>query len=137
MSDYERMLTDIGMTQEFFDKVIEICDKIGIIKPQTDIYYKGESEIQGVGIFAHKNIKEGDVIGLASVDRINKTLLGRYTNHSDNKNAMFYYLANDDQIMIATKDIDKDEEIVIDYRDNLLNSLSKMMLKIQDYEKCI
>jgi SET domain-containing protein len=137
MSDYEKMLTDIGMTQEFFDKVIEMCDKIGIIKPQTDMYYKGESEIQGVGIFARKNIKEGDVIGLASVDRINKTLLSRYTNHSDNKNAMFYYLANDDQIMIATKDINKNEEIVVDYRDNLLNSLSKMMLKIQDYEKCI
>tara|TARA_R100000315_G_C5119351_1_gene68185 strand:- start:93 stop:506 length:414 start_codon:yes stop_codon:yes gene_type:complete len=137
MSDYEKMLTDIGMTQEFFDKVIEMCDKIGIIKPQTDMYYKGESEIQGVGIFARKNIKEGDVIGLASVDRINKTLLSRYTNHSDNKNAIFYYLANDDQIMIATKDINKNEEIVVDYRDNLLNSLSKMMLKIQDYEKCI
>jgi SET domain-containing protein len=137
MSDYEEMLADIGMTQEFFDKVIEMCDKVGIVKTQTDMYYKGESEIEGVGIFACKNIKQGDVIGLGSIDRINKTLLGRYTNHSDNKNAMFYYLANDDQVMIAVEDISKDEEIVIDYRDNLLNSLAKMMAKIQSYEKCI
>tara|TARA_R100001082_G_scaffold90719_1_gene57303 strand:- start:524 stop:937 length:414 start_codon:yes stop_codon:yes gene_type:complete len=137
MSDYKEMLADIGMSQEFFDDIIKMVDKLGVVEPKSDIYYKGESKIQGIGIFAAKKIKADDTIGLGSVDIINNTILSRYTNHSNNKNAMFYYLANGDQIMVATKNIDKDEEILVDYRDNFLNALSKLLAKIYRNEKCI
>ena len=137
MFGYKKMLSDTGMSQEFFDTIIKFCDEIGIIEPNSKIYYKGESKIQGIGIFAAKDIKKGDIIGLGSVDAINKTTLSRYTNHSDNNNAMFYYLANDDQIMIATEDINQNKEIVVDYRDNLLNALSKLVAKTYSHEKCI
>ena len=137
MSGYKEMLADIGMSQEFFDNVIRVIDELGVVEPKSDIYYKGESKIQGVGILAAKNIKAGDTIGLGSVDIINRTVLSRYTNHSNNKNAMFHYLANGDQIMVAIKNIDKDEEILVDYRDNFLNALSKLLAKIYRNEKCI
>ena len=134
MFGYKKMLVDIGMTQEFYDNMMKVCDNIGIVDVKTDLYYKGESNIQGIGIFAAKKINKDDIIGLGSVDLINKTCLSRYTNHSDDKNAIFHYLANDDQVMVAIRDIDKDEEILVDYRDNMLNIITKLLEKIKNCE---
>ena len=36
---------------------------------------------------------------------------------------MFYYLKNNDVVMVATKHIDKDTEILINYRDHVLNKI--------------
>ena len=117
MFGYKRMLVDLGIDQ---DQMNTIVDSLNVIDVKTDKYYKGNSNIHNKGIFALKNIVKDDIIGLGSIDNINKTFLGRYTNHSDNSNAMFYYLFNDDVIMVALENIDKDEEILINYRDHVL-----------------
>ena len=79
------------------------------------------SKIHGIGVFALRKILKEEIIGLGSVDGTHKTILGRYTNHSDDNNAMFYYLKAHDVVMVAGRDIDKDEEILINYRDHVLN----------------
>ena len=117
MFGYKEMLVDLGVDQ---DQINTIVDSLNVINVKTDKYYKSDSIIHGEGIFALNDIVENKVIGLGSIDNINKTFLGRYTNHSDNPNAMFYYLYNDDVVMVANKNISKDEEILINYRDHVL-----------------
>ena len=107
------MLEDVGVSAKQLDTIT----KTGrVAEFDNDTYYKDKSDIHGVGIFAKKDIAKGEIIGLGSIDLKCKTPLGRYTNHSDNNNAMFYYLYNDDVIMIAEKDIPQFNEILINYR---------------------
>ena len=69
-----------------------------------------------------RKILKEEIIGLGSIDGKHKTILGRYTNHSDDNNAMFYYLKNRDVVMVVERDIDKDEEILINYNIFLIDS---------------
>ena len=116
MSGYIGMLKDLGITQDQMDYV---TNHQTIIEFESDIYHKSESKIHGIGIFALNKILKEDIIG--SVDGKHKTILGRYTNHSNDNNAMFYYLKTHDVVMVAERDIDKGEEILINYRDHVLN----------------
>ena len=118
MLGYKKMLLDLEITQDQMDIVVE-C--LNVIDVKTTKYYKDSSKIHGEGIFASNNMVVGSVIGLGSIDEVNKTFLGRYTNHSDSANAMFYYMANGDVVMISQKPISKGEEILIDYRDHTLH----------------
>ena len=112
------MLKDLGVTQDQIDYATNLHT---VIEFKSDIYYKDKSKINNMGIFALKNILKKEIIGLGSIDSKYKTILGRYTNHSNNNNAMFYYLKTHDVVMMAERDIDKDEEILINYRDHVLN----------------
>ena len=94
-----------------------------LLKTSGDDWYIGSSDIAGQGIFAGKPYKEGDVIGVAmnsgDTDDFgakiwNLTPLARYYNHQEKantktkKNGTSYDL-------VATKDIDQDEEITCSY----------------------
>ena len=117
MNDYIGMLEDLGVTQELVDHMT----KSGLVTEfESDIYYKDNSSIHGIGVFASKDIYKNNVIGLGTIDNKHKTTLGRFTNHSDNSNARFYYLENKDIIMVAEKYISKGQEILINYRDHVL-----------------
>ena len=127
MHGFIEMLKDLNITKE---KLNTITNSGTAIEFKSDLYYKDKSSIHGVGVFALKNINKGDIIGLGSIDNKYKTTLGRFTNHSDFNNAMFYYLKNNDVVMVATKYISKNLEILINYRDHVLN-------KIYLNEKCL
>jgi hypothetical protein len=71
-------------------------------------------------MFAQVDLEQGDIIGLASVNAIHKTYLGRYTNHSHNPNIDFLYLQNYDLIGVAKQPIKKGEELLVDYRNHIL-----------------
>ena len=114
------MLKDLKVTQKQLD---HITSSNKVIEFKSDTYYKDKSKIHGIGVFAAKNILKNDLIGVGSIDKKYKTILGRDTNHSDNNNAIFYYLKNDDVIMVAKKDIKEKEEILINYRDHILNKI--------------
>ena len=120
MLGYKKMLLDLEITQDQMDVVVE---SLNVINVKTTKYYKDNSKIHGEGIFATNNMAIGSVIGLGSIDEVNKTFLGRYTNHSDNANAMFYYMANGDVVMVSEEYINKGEEILIDYRDHTLRKI--------------
>ena len=113
MHGFLSMLEDTDVSKKQLDTIT----KTGrVAEFDSDTYYKDKSDIHGVGIFAKKDIAKGEIIGLGSIDLKCKTPLGRYTNHSDNNNAMFYYLKTRDVVMVAEKDISKGEEILINYR---------------------
>ena len=114
------MLKDLNITKE----QLNVITHLGItIEFESDFYYKNKSNIHGDGVFALKSINKGDVIGIGSIDNKYKTILGRFTNHSDLNNAIFYYLKNNDVVMVATKYISKNTEILINYRDHVLNKI--------------
>tara|TARA_R100001594_G_scaffold70185_1_gene104509 strand:- start:847 stop:1242 length:396 start_codon:yes stop_codon:yes gene_type:complete len=117
---FTKMLKDLNITKEQLNTITHTGK---VIEFKSDFYYKEKSTIHGYGVFALKDINEGDVIGVGSIDNKYKTTLGRFTNHSDLNNAMFYYLKNNDVVMVAIKDISKDTEILINYRDHVLNKI--------------
>ena len=114
------MLRDLNITKK---QLNDITSSGEVLEFKSNSYYKGSSNIHNIGVFALKDISKNDIIGVGSVDNKYKTILGRYTNHSDNNNARFYHLKNNDVIMVARKDISKDTEILINYRDHVLNKI--------------
>tara|TARA_R100001377_G_C3151917_1_gene96596 strand:- start:385 stop:768 length:384 start_codon:yes stop_codon:yes gene_type:complete len=117
---FAKMLKDLNITKEQLNTITHT----GVtIEFKSDFYYKNKSNTHGYGVFALKNINQGEVIGVGSIDNKYKTTLGRFTNHSDLNNAMFYYLKNNDVVMFAIKNISKDTEILINYRDHVLNKV--------------
>jgi len=120
VSGFIGMLKDLNITKE---QLNTITHSGNVIEFKSDHYYKDKSEIDGCGVFALKNISKGDIIGVGSIDNKYKTTLGRYTNHHDNNNARFYHLRNNDVVLVAEMDILKSTEILIDYRDHVLNKI--------------
>ena len=116
MTGFKSMLKDIGYSAEQLQLITNHGD---VVEFKSHMYYKDKSLIHGQGVFANKDIAKGEVIGLGCIDGKCKTTLGRYTNHSDKNNAMFYYLYNNDVIMIAEQNILKFSEILINYRDHV------------------
>lgn len=118
MSDYDQMLKDIGVSEEHVQQVTNQCE---VIEFDNETYYKSNSKIHGEGVFANKDIKSKSIIGLATIDNFIKTTLGRFVNHSSDKNARFYILKNKDLVLVAETNISKDDEILVDYRDHTLH----------------
>ena len=113
MTGFESMLKDFNITKED----LETITKTGqVLEFYNRFYEKRKSNIHGYGVFAKRNISKGQVVGLGTIDTYYKTTLGRYTNHSDTNNAKFYFLHNNDMIMIAEEDIVIGNEILINYR---------------------
>jgi SET domain-containing protein len=104
-------------------------------------YYVDNSKIHGLGIHAIKNIKQKDLIGHVCTamnlkdsnfsdvldsfktelsDKlktiIKRTELERYLNHSNQPNAICIAKGNE-IFLIAIKNISKDEEITVQYKD--------------------
>jgi hypothetical protein len=82
------------------------------------------SKIDGKGVFATGNFKEGEVIAPARIDG-KRTPIGRYTNHSKSINAIMVLRDNGNIDLVAKKAINGcqggnlGEEITIDYRQAL------------------
>jgi len=86
-------------------------------------WYINTSEIEGQGLFASRDYKEGDVIDLAMYpgdkDEYNNqiyhlTSAARYTNHQFNCNAKIVK-EGDNYDLVATKAIFEDDEITANY----------------------
>lgn len=117
-NDYEKMLLDINITQSQIDLMTNTKN---LIETSSNIYKKLKSSIHGTGVFANRKIKKNTLIGIASLNDSVKTTLGRWTNHSLNNNAIFLFTENLDGLMFSVKEIKENEEILINYRDHILN----------------
>ena len=98
-------------------------DKIaGAVEDDKNKNYKVKnSQIHGKGIFANKYIKKNSIIGYALKNK-KRTYLGKYTNHSPFYNSKFFDKKDGlETIMIASKNINKNEEILVDYRNQIFN----------------
>ncbi len=115
--DVDFYLNNILDTPEFDKAVGKIVDI------ENDMYTKQESSIHGFGIFAKKDISKNETVGIAlgfSNSEKYRSYIGRFTNHSNIKNAIFKELDSGDVVAICTKDIKGGEEILVDYRDHFL-----------------
>ena len=113
--DVEHYMNNVLDTPEFDEKAGKV------VKLKTNTYYVKDSNIHGQGVFAKKNIKEkeiiGVVMGLKKGDKY-RTCLGRFTNHSNFKNTVFKEIEKNKVMAQCVKDIKMGEEILVDYRDH-------------------
>jgi SET domain-containing protein len=132
MNDYEKYIGEIGLTE---DQVQILVNLDNVIELNNSNYYKGKSNIHGIGVFASKDIKKGDIIGNVTINNKYRTTLGRWVNHHNIKNTIFYKIKND-LIAIAEEDINKNQEILIDYRDHTLSD-PNFLKNINEFKKLI
>jgi hypothetical protein len=125
----ENQRTYSDLVREMKDAFVDILNKK--IQNSTSItenkfssnkkYNVDESEIQGKGVFASKDLKKGEVIGLLHdiIEMGNKykfTELGKFHNHSDNPNCHNELVDGNKRFLVATRDISEGEELTTDYR---------------------
>ena len=130
MSDYKRFIEEIGLTE---DQVQILVNLDNVIELKSKVYYKEKSNIHGVGVLASRDIKKGEIIGDVLIDGKYRTTLGRWVNHCKDKNTKFHHV-DDKLIAIAEKDIAKDQEILVDYRDHTLND-PNFLKNINEWKK--
>jgi hypothetical protein len=115
--DFTRWMIEYGFDQSTLETMIQNeSDQIAMQK-QFDAVYVGESKINGKAIFAARDIKKGELIAPARIDK-KRTPCGRFTNHSVNPNSMFVLTGEpkSDILMVATRDIKANEEVLMCYR---------------------
>ena len=84
--------------------------------------YIVNSNIHGRGVFTTDNLKDGEVVGVSHVtyNRVWYQVfpLGIFYNHSKNPNCI---IKTEDNLnlVVANRDIDKDEELTVDYTKQL------------------
>ena len=118
VSDYELMLKDINVSKKQMNL---ITNSDNLIETVSTFYKKQKSNIHGIGVFASKNLIKDEFIGIAGLNNLFKTTLGRWINHSNKNNARFFFTKNLDVLVFATKNIKINTEIVANYRDHILN----------------
>ena len=89
-------------------------------KPLPDCVTIKNSSIDGLGLFAIQNIKEGSIVGISHVkdgrceDGYQRTPLGGFYNYSDNPNCE--NIVDDNYLLLKTKkDIKVGDEITVKY----------------------
>lgn len=122
--DYQRVLAEFGVTEEFARAESEREDNM------TDLPYGsykvkvGNSNIEGKGLMATADIQPGEIIAPARIGD-KRTIAGRYTNHSPVPNARPVRNGQSGIDLIALREISgchgghDGEEITIDYRESL------------------
>ena len=111
--DYSDFLNEYGFTQEFVDVILKL-DTMDDKDPTSLVVIK-DSVIEGVGMFAVRDITKGELIAMARVNGV-RVLAGRYTNHSPTPNAIFVLEESMDLSLVASQDITSGEEVTINYR---------------------
>ncbi len=86
-----------------------------------------ESSIEGLGVFATKELKKLSTIGIMRING-KRTPLGRFCNHSGECNAGVKVLKNGDIELVALKDMEAGEEILNDYYMTWMSSHEKEIL---------
>ena len=118
MEDFKLFLKEINFTEEQLEDWMIYMDKYYLLKTKSNVYYKKKSTIQGYGIFLTNNIKKEEYLDLAIIND-KRTLLARYSNHSKKPNIEFRKEKNN-VVAYALKDINKNEELLVNYRHNKL-----------------
>lgn len=122
--DYLAMLDEFGVTEDQANAEAMRDDNLAPMPYGTYKFKIGDSPINGKGIFATAHIKAGDVIGPARIGD-QRTILGRYTNHSCMPNAYPVRREGRNVDLVALHDITgchggmDGEEITLDYRQSL------------------
>lgn len=110
------------------NKIKETMDSLPVYDEDSEVYYIGKSCIDGVGCFSRKFISKGEIIAMSVVDS-KRLPTARYINHSDNPNATFVDYDSKSLALIATKNIQENHELFVDYRERM--ELCQVLLQQQ------
>lgn len=111
--DFSLMAGEIGISEAKIRRESEI--DIDMSSLECEGVYLDDSPIEGKGLFTNNSYNEGDDIMLGRVGG-ERTIAGRYTNHSILPNAVFV-LVGDDIMLMAITPINN-QEVTIDYRES-------------------
>jgi hypothetical protein len=111
--DYLVFCQEIGLTEEQVQLLVQTDDLVDFGE-HVDVM-RGDSDIDGSGMFASNDFSDGERIGKASVG-LNRTDLGRYTNHSINPN-LTPEVFDGDCVFYANRKIEKGVELTVNYRE--------------------
>lgn len=116
IADYGYFLNEIGLSHDEMEKIVNTDDVVDLPNGYEHITVR-PSSISGVGLFSSKEIIEGDLICPVRLKE-NRTIAGRYSNHALHSNTR-PFVENDIFYIMATKNIQANEEITMNYRDIL------------------
>ena len=108
MTDWDCFLSETGITQEQMDIICE-DESYAAHESCKDLFLSDDS-IAGLGLFSNRSYLAGDLIGVGRVGD-DRTIIGRYSNHSKTPNAQ----AGNGLNIVAIKDIARNQEITTDY----------------------
>lgn len=117
-NDYKALVESLPFTEQEIKEQVEADDLIEMPDHYSKEVYVADSDIDGKGLFANNAFVRGDHIAPARVSG-NRTICGRYSNHSARPNAIMLLLDNGDVALAALREIAKGEEITTDYRNKL------------------
>lgn len=111
--DYRIFLEQIGLDKTEMDSIVMNSDDLIPMPEGYDVELR-DSPIHGKGLFALRDFQPGEMICPGRIDG-KRTPAGRFINHSTCPNATARK-DGDDIDAVATKRIQENEEILIDYR---------------------
>lgn len=109
--DYHAALDEHGLTEEEVRSQSENIDDYREIECHAAVM---DSPIEGKGLFLTESVCSGDTIMPARCGDY-RTQAGRYTNHSKYPNAIMVQ-SGEDINLVALTEIDKGDEVTVDYR---------------------
>ena len=112
--DVKSLTDELGHTKDSMRKLVSTNDVIH--KAQRNIYISG-SNIDGFGVFPRRSFKKDDFIAEMRCGE-NRTVAGRYTNHSLNPNSRPMFV-NGVLSLVSITDIAQNQEVTCNYRDVL------------------
>jgi SET domain-containing protein len=114
-SDFDLFLSELGLTRRDVEHAARNCRYIENDERGMNLTEIQDSSIDGVGMFARKEIHNGETIGLAASDGL-WTELGRFMNHSLTPNAEVFPAIGPHFYFRAINSIQTGEEITCNYR---------------------
>jgi len=111
----------VGLNSEQMEKLVN-TDDLTIMGDEYSHVHIKKSDIDGLGLFSSISIVGGDSICPMRIGN-NRTIAGRYANHSSNPNARAFFI-DGEPILYAISNISKNEEITCNYN-NVLDTRVK------------
>ena len=119
---YKNVLKSYEITdEEVQEQVQDFSDHSELQSPFDENVIIKESIIHGFGLMANKEFEINDVIGIARTSSGGRTIIGRYSNHSANPNAIMTIKDDSSVLMLATRKINIGDEITTHYGLTLQN----------------
>ena len=112
-NDHDLFLHEFGISDDLERAVMSYTGDLDLT--EIDGVRLGSSEIHGEGTFATKHFKSPYCVG-HSILRNQRTILGRYMNHSPEPNCI-PVMASDGILVVVINDVCEGDELLINYRD--------------------
>lgn len=117
---YDEFLRKHGLSEDLVRRVMLLLPDPVANEEVDSVFGLIESDIEGLGIFALRDIKGGEVFPASRGHE--RFTLPRYVNHSNRPNAVFEFDNECNGWLRLLVDVPRDEEITTDYSDNLAKS---------------